>query len=235
MPFIPYHFQLFLVTVNDESIDLKLPPNLSFMIPETSVCVMNHEIDDDVNTIDFCTYIEIEDSELNFTKIYRDHLGSAFKEVEQSLKILSFAYDLNLTHCFDGASRGESLTDKIPEQNIELFKNEINVIEIMKFKDTLSQLRHENYNLYRLGLASIKYYSRYLVLWDNELNEEAFLSLFKSMEIISNHIYKEYCKNNFTNQIESIVPDLLKEIFKEDFQKNGQDQVIHKSIINDLN
>ncbi|GIP44454.1 hypothetical protein J45TS6_29130 [Paenibacillus sp. J45TS6] len=55
------------------------------------------------------------------------------------------------------------------------------------------------------------------------------------MEIVSNHIYKEHCKNNFTTQIENIVPNLLKDIFKEDFQKNRQDQTIHKSIINDLN
>ncbi|GIP44456.1 hypothetical protein J45TS6_29150 [Paenibacillus sp. J45TS6] len=46
--------------MHNESFNLKLPENLSFIIPETSVYVMNHEIDDDSNTIDLYIYIEIE-------------------------------------------------------------------------------------------------------------------------------------------------------------------------------
>ncbi|GIP44455.1 hypothetical protein J45TS6_29140 [Paenibacillus sp. J45TS6] len=37
--------------------------------------------------------------------------------------------------------------DKMPEQNLELFGNKVNVREILKFKDRLSQLYNENYNL----------------------------------------------------------------------------------------
>mgnify|MGYP007046087934 CR=1 FL=1 len=156
-----------------------------------------------------------------------DGLNTANTYITEDINLLSFLYGLDLL----GANSfhiNEINDPKIPiptytNRNIE------NLLIVVKSINSLSSLEKNKL------LSSIRYFSRSLRLTDLELYEESFLTYFKSIEIICDHIYNQQFKSLFNDKIKIMFTNFIADWYEEEFQTSGSDNKVYKDLKKLLN
>ncbi|MFJ8513401.1 hypothetical protein [Lysinibacillus xylanilyticus] len=151
----------------------------------------------------------------------------AKKEIYNFVDLLNFMYGKDLTIT---TNIYINKVEGLPDSDMVLAEETKNS-NILKLNSVLMHLQSLDSKKQKHVLQSLHYFSRSLKLIELELYEEAFLSVFKTIELISNDIYKNYYKDDFDNTVAQVIPNLLSELFQEEYQNSANDKDTNDSIV----
>lgn len=225
---LTYYYNIVLEDVHEDRITLKLPRKVCYQILDYPSYLIDYTTSHDNNEVTLATIVETTD--------FRSGLRQAFDQAKEALRIISFLFDVNLTRLMDGCNGYSEGEDALKlTNNTNDFKN-ANARKLSKFNNHVNEMNKKD-KTFRYSLSAIRYYSRFLELWDNELKEEAFLSLYKALELISNRVFEDHCGSDLRTKIKNIVPEILSEYFNEKLIKEKEitkDLAINNTVINEL-
>ena len=200
--------------LSDNKILIKLPRNNLFKIHNFYLLSeWSTNRSGSINTLSI--YVDVEDKE------------KASKDIRFMIDLLNFMYNIDLTIT---SSYMISETKNLPMTKW-VHSNETKNKNIIKINNALTLLFEMEPKKQKLIKKSLHYYSRSLKLSELELYEEAFLSVYKPIKLISNNIYKNHHQKDFNDAISSVIPNLLKELFDEEFKEEGKDNDINNLIV----
>lgn len=88
--------------------------------------------------------------------------------------------------------------------------------------------------MFKIADNSIGYFARSLKFYEIYFFEEAFLSAFKGIEIISNYIYRNNYMKLFKKRNNDYFDDLLALNYDENYSNEGLDKEIKKAVLKEL-
>jgi len=211
--------KLILRNTTDDNIYLKLPQNMDIVINN---CFYRYRYEKNffMELIITC-YID---------NLCKDEAENKFYEyVESSNAILSFLYqipigDSSLGICgISEVSYGRKvITNQTKSRNIN---------NLVFFLDSLKLLDEK---MFKIADKCIDYFARSLKFYENNFFEEAFLSAFKGIEIISNYVYKNNYMNVFKKRNNDYFDDMLALNYDESYSNEGLDKEVKKAVLNEL-
>lgn len=207
---------MFAVTLELEDLDenkilVKLARNKLFKIEKF---YLFNQWDTDGSTRTLTIYVDVEDRK------------KAEEEMGKFLDLLNFMFDIDLT--ISTSFYFES--DDLPTSVYVIAEN-ANNNNIKKINELFTHILSLDSKKQKLIHQSLHYYSRSLKLFELELYEDAFLTAYKPIELISNNVYKYQYQTDFNLAISSVMPNLLKELFDEEFKEEGKDCEINNLIV----
>lgn len=207
-----YYVILDLFDLNDFSIYLQLTRNRLFKIDNFYIL---NEWDNDGSDRTLKIYVSEDDKSL------------AERKLKGFIDLINFLSNIDLTIT---STLNIHITKELPKDTAEA--NNKNVNRIVRANRYINEIDiKEEHNIVP---QLIRYYSRSLKLIDLELYEEAYLTVFKPLELLSNFIYKKYFKENTDRYINNVLSNLLQEYFNEEFKNEDIDKEINDTVLTTL-
>lgn len=223
-------YELHLEDVHEELFALELPRKSVVKLLNLPVVMFSYDWDNDGARMEILSYYSDVGND------DRQSVQKADENVKQFLRVLGFLYDTNLVWCMSGfnyVNDPVTINNIINSPHTVSTKNK-NIIKINKFNALMSNIRTDDNDRWEVGLSAIKFLAKAHELFDHELEEEAFFSVFKSLELLSGVIYSSVYKDRVSRRINSIVPEFLSLAFDEEYKGEGNDKTATDSITNAL-
>ncbi|WP_226683461.1 hypothetical protein [Sutcliffiella horikoshii] len=204
-----YGITLELLDINDDSIILKLTKNTFFK-------VLNGAINYNWEPQSGDLFLEIN--------VYGESEDEAENKIFDIINFLSFLYGYDLL----AINNLKDIYEFSTPIEIEHVTNSNRNFQKLKIVEAaFNDLKNEDQ---KKVTNSIKYFARGIRLTDLELYEEAYLTFYKAIELIVNHLYTKVYAHQFEQEIENIMNIFLKNTFNESYQGKNNDVEIYKSI-----
>ncbi|PGE55218.1 hypothetical protein COM65_28590 [Bacillus wiedmannii] len=208
-------FSIELCDLHDNSILVKLSRNKLFKV-DNYYLLNSWDTNGGINTLDI--YIEEIDKDTAEQKLTNFvNLLNFLYNIDISISSNLYLYEIEALPPFNVID-GEANTNK----NVKKIDNLVKKLKSLDSRDcTIIE-------------QAIRYYSRSLKLMELELFEDSFLTAFKPIELISSSIYKDKYQKEFDEYIKKVVPNLLNDLFNEEYRNENKDKEINMTIISTL-
>ncbi|MBU3075687.1 hypothetical protein [Clostridium estertheticum] len=185
------------------SIRLKIPRDSCFKINDCYYFGYNWD--------EFENYIIVKNcqEEVDKTKAYHN----AIKNIQMSNQILSFLYSYSIGVASDSTYK---IVEVDKSEMVENLPKSNNIKRIVIFKEMFELIDVKDMRIFR---KCVQFFSRSIELHYMELNEEAFLNVFKIIELISSIYSKGKLNKILTNNVKKHFDILIKETFNEEYDK----------------